>query len=60
LRAGLEVAIKDGSFEKLFQTHNRAAIVSADIRNRTVIEMNNPLFHHERTEAYRPELWFQP
>jgi hypothetical protein len=64
LKLGLELTIKDGSFEKLFQKHNQISIAKADIKHRTVIEMKNPLIQKNKTfrsgPEYRPELWFQP
>jgi hypothetical protein len=64
LRLGLELAIKDGSFERLFQKHNQISISKADIKHRTVIEMRNPLIQNNKAfksgPEYRPELWFQP
>jgi hypothetical protein len=60
LRAGLEAMIKDSSFEKLFRKHNQISIDRANIKHRTIIELNNPLFHLDKSNGYRPELWFQP
>jgi hypothetical protein len=42
IERGLQRAIKDGSFEKLFQHHNGAAIQAADLGRRTVFELGNP------------------
>lgn len=60
LRLGLEEMIKNGSFEKLFQKYNQASIKSANIKQRTVIELRNPLSNQDKLPLNRPELWFQP
>ncbi len=43
IEQGLLAAIKDGSFEKLFEQYNGAAIRMADLSSRTVFELHNPL-----------------
>jgi len=42
LENGLRRAQKDGSFERLFRQFNEAAIESAGLRKRTVLELQNP------------------
>ncbi len=59
LSKGLEVAIADGSFEKLFHQYHDEALKLADLKKRTVIELKNPLLPSE-TPLQRKELWFQP
>ena len=54
---GLERAILDGSFEKLFQQYFGERIRKAQLNKRTVIELQNPLLSPE-TLAIRPELWY--
>jgi hypothetical protein len=54
---GLERAILDGSFDKLFQQYFGARIRKAQLEKRTVIELQNPLLSPE-TLSIRPELWY--
>lgn len=54
---GLEIALADGSFEKLFRQYHDEALKLADLKNRTVIELKNPLLPTE-TPLERKELWF--
>jgi hypothetical protein len=60
LRAGLEKAVADGSFDKLFQQHQQAAIQRANLKQRRVIELSNPLIKPDSLPLNRPELWFKP
>jgi hypothetical protein len=57
IRKGLEAAIADGSFDKLFVEHHTRALEKAALEERTVIELNNPLLPPE-TPLGRRELWF--
>lgn len=57
IQRGLEVAIKDGSFDKLFYAFHKKEIINADLENRRVIELNNPFLTPE-TPLARKELWF--
>ena len=57
LTKGLEMAIADGSFEKLFHQYHDDAIRLADLKNRTVIELKNPFLPTE-TPLERKDLWF--
>ena len=60
LRNGFEKAIADGSFEKLFQQHQHAAIQRANLKKRRVIELGNPLIKPDSLPLNRPELWYRP
>jgi len=57
IRDGLERAILDGSFDKLFQQYFGEAIRKAHLETRTVVELQNPLLSPE-TPSNRPELWY--
>jgi hypothetical protein len=57
LRSGLNIAIQDGSFDKLFEQFNGALIKQAHLNTRTVIELKNPLLTDETPLSSR-ELWF--
>jgi ABC-type amino acid transport substrate-binding protein len=57
IRDGLETAIRDGSFDKLFQQYFGERIRKAHLERRTVIELRNPLLTPE-TPSNRPELWY--
>ncbi|HSY27130.1 MAG TPA: hypothetical protein VK832_06490 [Burkholderiaceae bacterium] len=43
IEQGLRIAMRDGSFEKLFQQYNGDYIKLAHLNTRTVFELNNPL-----------------
>lgn len=60
LKRGLELAIADGSFEQLFNQYCKPFIVKANIKNRLVIELKNPLIQRSQLPLQRPELWFSP
>lgn len=57
IQRGLEVAIKDGSFDKLFYAFHKKDILNAGLETRRVIELNNPYLSAE-TPLARKELWF--
>jgi len=58
LRIGLERAITDGSFDRLFHQYFDKQIARADFEHRTILELTNPLLPPE-TPLKRKELWFQ-
>lgn len=43
IRRGLEAAIADGSFERLFREHFASVIARANLEGRNIIDMPNPL-----------------
>ncbi|MBW8833272.1 MAG: transporter substrate-binding domain-containing protein [Burkholderiales bacterium] len=53
---GLEKAIADGSFDKLFDTYYGERLRKARLDQRTVIEIGNPFI--PAGPLKRPELWF--
>ena len=57
IREGLEKAIADGSFDKLFQQYYGERLRKAHLETRTVIELRNPLLT-PGTPSDRPELWY--
>jgi ABC-type amino acid transport substrate-binding protein len=57
IRNGLEKAIADGSFDKLFQQYYGERLRKAHLETRKVIELRNPLLTPE-TPSDRPELWY--
>lgn len=59
LQKGLEAALADGSFDQLFHQHFAAQLERAQLAQRTVIELNNPLLP-AATPLQRDELWFSP
>jgi hypothetical protein len=59
IRQGLEAAIADGSFDKLFQAHWGERLRQARLAERIVIELPNPLLTPQ-TPKDRPELWYDP
>ncbi|HEX7641429.1 MAG TPA: hypothetical protein VF472_04365 [Burkholderiaceae bacterium] len=56
---GLRLAIRDGSFDKLFQRYYGNNILRAGLRKRTVLELANPLLPGE-TPVDESGLWFKP
>jgi hypothetical protein len=58
LRQGLEKAIADGSFDRLFDKHHGERLRKARLDQRIVIELKNPLLT-PGTPSDRPELWYQ-
>lgn len=54
---GMEKAIADGSFDKLFNEHWGERVRKAKLNERTVIELRNPLLTPE-TPSHRRELWY--
>lgn len=58
IQKGLEVAINDGSFDKLFYTFHKKNILKAGLETRRIIELNNPYLAPE-TPLARKELWFR-
>jgi hypothetical protein len=56
---GLEVALKDGSFEALFQAYHGAQLKAAQVQRRRVIELVNP-YLPAPTPLARSELWWRP
>jgi len=57
IREGLEKAIADGSFDKVFQQYFGERLRKAHLETRTVIELRNPLLT-PGTPSDRPELWY--
>lgn len=59
VKRGLEAAIADGSFERLFNQHFGAALRQARLDQRRVIELVNPLLPNGLPLEHR-ELWLTP
>jgi hypothetical protein len=57
VRIGMEKAIADGSFERLFQQHFAASLQRTQLDQRQLIELHNPLLP-SATPLHRRELWF--
>ncbi len=58
LETGLELAVKNGEFDKLFMQVHKSALEKADMQNPTFYSLENPLLP-EKTPVDRPELWYQ-
>ena len=56
---GLEMAIKDGSFDALFIRHHQSILEKAALGKRRIIKLSNPLLP-EQTPLQRKELWYLP
>lgn len=59
IEKGLRIALADGSYKALFLKHFHDAITRADLGNRQVIELKNPLLPPD-TPLTQSELWFNP
>lgn len=59
LTAGLERMVADGSFDTFFAKHFRKLLADLNLRQRTVIELENP-FLPDWVPLKRKELWFDP
>lgn len=57
LEAGLKAAIKDGSFDKLFDTTMKPYLDKANLKSRIGIKLKNPLLPDE-TPLNDPSLWY--
>jgi hypothetical protein len=60
LTRGLERAVADGSFDLLFDHYFRAFIQQADINNRLIFELNNPLIKANPLPLEKTKFWFRP
>ncbi len=60
IRRGLELSIANGSFEQLFTQYCRPFIVKADLKNRRIFELENPLIQQSSLPLQRPKFWFSP
>jgi len=60
LRGGMEKAVADGSFERLFQQYIQPELTALNIKQRRVIELNNPLLKSDNMPLHRRELWYRP
>ncbi len=56
---GLEIMIKDGSFDRTFYKYKRNAIERAKLVKRKMFTIDNP-FLPVTTPLDRPELWYKP
>lgn len=61
IKRGFETAIRDGSLDRLFNTHwyIQDMLKKANIQKRKIFRLKNPLLTPE-TPLDRPELWYQP
>lgn len=59
LERGLELAIRDGSFEAVFQQYNGPALRALAVDKRRIIALPNPLLP-PNTPLHRKELWYRP
>jgi hypothetical protein len=58
IQTGLETAIRNGKFEKLFLKTYGDVLNQARVRNRTILQLTNPMLPAE-TPLERKELWMQ-
>ncbi len=59
IQRGLEIMLRDGSFERLFQRYNGELIAKANLKNRHVIHIKNPYMSDETYKRFE-HFWFNP
>jgi len=59
LQLGLEMMLKNGTLENIFQKYYAQDIKRANLKDRTIIRIDNPFLPKE-TALSREELWFRP
>lgn len=59
IEKGLWQMREDGSFDKLFYKHFQNSITRANLKNRKVFRVNNPILS-KHPIFDQPELWFEP
>jgi hypothetical protein len=59
IQKGLEIMLRDGSFEKIFQEYNGDYITLSNLHNRRVIRIDNPFMNAE-TFKKNERFWFNP
>ena len=57
IRQGMEKALADGSFDRLFERHHGESLRRAQLDKRVIIELKNPRVT-PGTPVNRPELWY--
>jgi hypothetical protein len=56
---GLERALRDGSFDRLFYRYHASVLESAGLERRALLQLENPIFG-DAAPLSRKELWFRP
>ncbi|MCP4133034.1 MAG: amino acid ABC transporter substrate-binding protein [bacterium] len=59
LAAGLEIMIKDGSYDRIFRKYHGDAIKKSNIHKRKLLKIKNPMLS-PKVPIKRKELWFKP
>lgn len=59
LERGLNIMIEDGTFDKIFWKYHRESIEAANLKNRRLFRISNPLLP-ATVPLHRKELWFDP
>ncbi|MBA5688373.1 ABC transporter substrate-binding protein [Rugamonas apoptosis] len=59
IAAGMEIMVRDGSLNTLFQHYKGATIAAANLRHRRVLTIPNPTLSPQ-TPLSRSELWYNP
>lgn len=60
LTLGLERAVADGSFERTFNKYFQGFIRDANIKERVIFELKNPLIKDGSLPLQNSKLWFKP
>lgn len=59
IESGCKAAIKDGSFNKLFEKFYKSILTKSDIKNRRIFQLKNPLLP-PKTPLDKKEFWYSP
>ena len=59
IKSGLEAALKDGSFDRIFNRFYGKAIVDLKLKDRRIFYLDNPILS-KQTPIHRAELWLNP
>lgn len=60
IEAGLKLMLKDGSLDQLFEKYNAAVIKKANLKNRRIIMLENPLMKDAPFSMEDDQRWFDP
>ncbi|MGK0290748.1 MAG: ABC-type amino acid transport substrate-binding protein [bacterium] len=59
IRRGLEIMIKDGSYDQIFWKYHKKSIQRANLKNRRIFRIKNPLLP-KTAPLHRKSLWYRP
>jgi hypothetical protein len=59
IEEGLEIAIRDGSFEELFKSSHQESIDKAQLKSKKILIIGNPLLNINKNTG-KTKYWFKP